>query len=556
MKKKIKPVNHKKGKYMKAPNLVTKLREPKILKLTIFVFIFGVVGAIMLFRSFAAGSSTISGYAFQDTNRNGVMDTGELPWANHQLYLFDSSFTIYKGTVVTDSTGRYIFNNLEDGDYMVAYAATTLTNEPTRLKYEWIPTTTGSLKSQVLVNLNGSATANFGWRKVAKSTDPNQPFSTYTTASGLRISVYVDAITAQDVYNELIKGSLVGIEGKSIHVSIGYPNPDGNSYNATANGWQTSNGACTSFSSRSNTTWGTWISNLDGQGTLFHEYGHAWSGYYACMVQNDNTHTGYLKARSLYGDSRINSDYTWSVHEMIAEDYRQLFGEPGAAARDQANRNIPRAADVPGLKEYLSTTFLQAPSSGAPPPISSALTATASLSEEGPMVSLNWGASTGAVTYDVYRNGFKIGFTNAPGTTYVDINNLSYSTSYSYYIKPVNGSGVSGTASNTVNVVTPSSDNTKPSAPTSLTSPTQTQTSITLKWSASSDNVGVVAYRVYRIGGSRKNQTTTLVDSPTGTSYTVTGLSRATSYSFYVTAIDAAGNESPTSNTLTVKTKR
>ena len=63
-----------------------------------------------------------------------------------------------------------------------------------------------------------------------------------------------------------------------------------------------------------------------------------------------------------------------------------------------------------------------------------------------------------------------------------------------------------------------------------------TQTSISLSWAASSDNVGVTGYGVYSNG--------TLAGSPTATSYTVSGLTCGTSYSVAVDAVDAAGNRS------------
>ena len=65
---------------------------------------------------------------------------------------------------------------------------------------------------------------------------------------------------------------------------------------------------------------------------------------------------------------------------------------------------------------------------------------------------------------------------------------------------------------------------------------TTTANSIGLRWNASSDNVGVTGYRIYRNG--------TRVGTPTATSYTVTGLACATSYTIGLTAVDAAGNES------------
>ncbi|GAA1360470.1 fibronectin type III domain-containing protein [Catellatospora chokoriensis] len=89
-------------------------------------------------------------------------------------------------------------------------------------------------------------------------------------------------------------------------------------------------------------------------------------------------------------------------------------------------------------------------------------------------------------------------------------------------------------------------DTTAPSVPTGLTSTGQTSSSVSLSWSASTDNVGVTGYEVFR--GS------TLVGSPAGTSFTDTGLTASTSYSYTVRARDAAGNRSAVGNTVTVST--
>ena len=84
-------------------------------------------------------------------------------------------------------------------------------------------------------------------------------------------------------------------------------------------------------------------------------------------------------------------------------------------------------------------------------------------------------------------------------------------------------------------------DTTPPTAPSNLDASNPTLSTIDLAWGASSDNVGVTGYNVYMDGG--------LLGTVTGTSAQVTGLAENTTYSFYVTASDAAGNESSASNT-------
>jgi endonuclease I len=93
---------------------------------------------------------------------------------------------------------------------------------------------------------------------------------------------------------------------------------------------------------------------------------------------------------------------------------------------------------------------------------------------------------------------------------------------------------------------TSSGDTQAPTAPTSLATTTKTATSISLSWTASSDNVGVTAYDVY--------SNSVLKTTVTGLTATITGLTASTSYSIYVKAKDAAGNASASSSTISVTT--
>lgn len=90
-----------------------------------------------------------------------------------------------------------------------------------------------------------------------------------------------------------------------------------------------------------------------------------------------------------------------------------------------------------------------------------------------------------------------------------------------------------------------SSDTVAPTAPTLAASGT-TQTATNLSWSGATDNVAVTGYDVYR--GA------TLLATVSGTTYTATGLTASTTYSFTVKAKDAAGNVSLASNAVSVTT--
>ncbi|MFC9889337.1 cellulase family glycosylhydrolase [Streptomyces pilosus] len=93
-------------------------------------------------------------------------------------------------------------------------------------------------------------------------------------------------------------------------------------------------------------------------------------------------------------------------------------------------------------------------------------------------------------------------------------------------------------------------DTTAPTAPGTPSASAVTASSVTLRWGAATDAVGVTGYDVVRLDAGAE----TAVTSTAGTSATVTGLGAATSYTFAVYARDAAGNRSPRSAAVTVTT--
>ncbi len=98
----------------------------------------------------------------------------------------------------------------------------------------------------------------------------------------------------------------------------------------------------------------------------------------------------------------------------------------------------------------------------------------------------------------------------------------------------------------TVNITEAVADTEAPTAPSSLATSNVAQTTLSLVWTASTDNVGVTGYDVY--------QGTTKIGTTVSTSYNVTGLTANTAYTFSVKANDAAGNESNSSNVVNVTT--
>ncbi|MFD0587458.1 lytic polysaccharide monooxygenase [Paenibacillus sp. GCM10027627] len=166
---------------------------------------------------------------------------------------------------------------------------------------------------------------------------------------------------------------------------------------------------------------------------------------------------------------------------------------------------------------------------------------------------LNWSASTdnvGVTGYRIFNGANQIGTTS--GATTLSLTGLTSNTTYNLTVKAIDAAGNLSGASNTAtfttqNVIGP--DTQAPTAPNTLhVMGTPTATSVQLMWNASTDNVGVTGYQVFR--------GTTLVQTVSGStlSYTVTGLTANTAYTFTVKAIDAAGNVSAASNSIPATT--
>jgi len=94
-------------------------------------------------------------------------------------------------------------------------------------------------------------------------------------------------------------------------------------------------------------------------------------------------------------------------------------------------------------------------------------------------------------------------------------------------------------------------DTLPPSVPTGLTATAVSSGTINLSWNASTDTggSGLAGYRVYRDGNG-----TPLIDTAS-TSYSNTGLSASTLYSYRVSAYDVQGNESAQSSAATATTQ-
>ena len=140
------------------------------------------------------------------------------------------------------------------------------------------------------------------------------------------------------------------------------------------------------------------------------------------------------------------------------------------------------------------------------------------------------------------RSGVALGTTSTTSYTFAG---LSCGQSYAVGVRAYDVSGNYSPWASFYVATSGCGDQSAPSAPTGLVQTTASTTGMSVAWKASSDNVGVAGYDVFRNG--------TKLGSTSNLSYALGSLSCGTSYSVGVDARDAAGNVSATT-TATMKT--
>jgi chitodextrinase len=277
----------------------------------------------------------------------------------------------------------------------------------------------------------------------------------------------------------------------------------------------------------------------DSSSYLLLEYRQPYSTYFDNFSSSDPAVTGVT--------IRIVPDYATLAESQLVD------ATPATSTYDDAPLQVGQSLTDPVSGVTITTTSVGA--SGAtvvlkfndtsPPSTSSSLTASATDTTH---VKLGWTASTdnvGVTGYQIYRGGTLLTTSSSAG--YTDGTVLP-GTTYSYYVKALDGAGNVSSASSTVSVTTPRPDTTAPSAPSTLAASASDATHVKLSWKASTDNVAVTGYQVYR-GGS-------LVGTASTTAYTDGALTGGTTYSYYVKAYDAAGNVSYASSSVSVSTPK
>jgi chitodextrinase len=195
------------------------------------------------------------------------------------------------------------------------------------------------------------------------------------------------------------------------------------------------------------------------------------------------------------------------------------------------------AAGNRSAKATLTTSTVACPDTQAPSTPTNVAMSTRTTSS----ISITWTVSTdnvGVAGYTLYAGGSAKGTATTNSYTFTG---LSCGTNYTLAVDAYDLAG-NHSSQATVGLSTSACpDTTPPSAPTGLTATSVGQSSVTLSWTASTDNVGVTGYGAYLNGTS--------VGAPAASPYTFTSLSCGTSYTLSMDAADAAGNRSAKTST-------
>ncbi len=173
-------------------------------------------------------------------------------------------------------------------------------------------------------------------------------------------------------------------------------------------------------------------------------------------------------------------------------------------------------------------------------------------------ITLNWSPSTGSpgctiTNYKVFRGGALIA-TLGNVTTYTD-SGLIAGNSYNYNIQAVD-SGPNNSAQSALSSFSTTTDNLAANPVTGVTATANGAARVDLSWAAATDlpnpgGVGIAGYNIYRNGASTPTYQVTGANT---TSYADTNVSASTKYTYTITSVDKASNESAPSASVSATT--
>ncbi len=271
------------------------------------------------------------------------------------------------------------------------------------------------------------------------------------------------------------------------------------------------------------------------------------------------------------GMQQVNLTWSASTDNVMVVQYKIYAGKSASSMALVGSSTTTSFTDtvglMPGTAYYFAVTALDESSNTSaqsatatattaadtqPPTVPQSLTATAGGMQQ---VNLSWSASTDNVVvngYAIYRGTSASSMTlvgNTASTSFVDTASLRPGTLYYYAVAAFDESSNYSAQSGQVTVTT-TADTQPPTVPQSLSVSGTSGTQINLTWTASTDNVAVYSYRVYR-GASATSLT--LIGASQTASYTDTSNLKAHQIYYYaVSAVDTSGNASAETSVVSI----
>ncbi len=279
------------------------------------------------------------------------------------------------------------------------------------------------------------------------------------------------------------------------------------------------------------------------------------NGWTANSCCSNNYPLAQADISAAYDTEAVNKtlgNKVWDITRMVQEwisspstNYGLLVNSDATKGADRYRFFASMEHPTATLRPYLSITYAAADTTA---PVISGM-ASAGITSNGATIS--WTTNEAADTQVEYGTTTAYGSSTPIVSTLVTAHSqslagLNPATTYQYRVKSRDAAGNLATSGNGTFTTVPLPDTTAPSVPGGLAASVLSALQINLSWSASTDNVGVAGYRVYRNGVQ--------VGTTASRTYSDTGLLAATLYSYRVAAYDAAGNVSAQSAAISATT--
>jgi len=173
-------------------------------------------------------------------------------------------------------------------------------------------------------------------------------------------------------------------------------------------------------------------------------------------------------------------------------------------------------------------------------------------------LTLTWDASTddvGVAGYHVQWAYTDVVYSRRTERNSLTVTGLAKSHTYQFWVYAFDAAGNNSRSSATFKIIMPPGDSSAPTTPTNFAVSAITETTATVSWTASGDNVGVAQYEIVRVVPDKVLHLATVPGQFGGlATWKLIGLATGERYDLAIRASDDAGNVSDLSNQISFRT--